>query len=114
MAHGIGLAPNGLFERLDTCLPFCEGHADPSTWHIHGTALDYFGTDGPVTVNQIDGQPPMVCLVDVSTPSHEMTPAEARIVALQLLQAADLAERYTLPLPTADISKALAALLATV
>lgn len=114
MPHGIGLAPNGLFERLATCPGFCEGHCDPSTYHVHGTALEHFGTDGPVTVSQRDGEAPMVCLVDLDAPSHEMTPQQARIVALQLMQAADLAERYSLPLPTADISQALAALLATV
>lgn len=111
MPHGIGLAPGGLFERLDTCPAFCEGHADCSVTQ-HGTPLDFFGTDGPVVVNQRDGEQPMVCLVDVDTPYHELTPPQARIVALQLLQAADLAERYSQSLPATDIARQLAVLLA--
>ena len=113
MADGIGSPFGGLFERLATCPGFCEGHVDASVT-THGTALDYFGTCGPVVVNQREGEMPMVCLVDLPAPSAEFTPAQARIVALQLMQAADLAERYSLPLPTAAITRALAAVLAAV
>lgn len=113
MMDGIGSPFGDLFERLASCPGFCEGHVD-LTVTSHGTALDYFGTNGPVVVNQREGHTPMVCLVDLATPSAEFTPAQARIVALQLMQAADLAERFSLPLPTADITRALAAALAAV
>lgn len=110
MTEVIGVAANGYFDKLSTCPPFCEGHADPGGHSEHFTALDYFGTDGPVVVNQQDGQPATVRLVDLPSPACDFTPQEARVIAFQMLQAADLAERYALPSLTADIVRQLAAL----
>jgi hypothetical protein len=112
MAEVTGPAPNGIFDRLSTCPPFCEGHADPTSYSQHGTALEFFGTDGPVIVSQCDGEPPTVRLIELESPSHDFTPQQARLVALQMLQAADLAERYAEPSLTADTIRRLAELVA--
>jgi hypothetical protein len=87
----IGTTPDG-DDLLSTCAQWCQGHSDPTTYHIHTTDLHRFGKDGPVTVTQTDGEPAKVALVDLPHPQAEFTPAEARRVADQLVRAADLVE----------------------
>lgn len=98
---------SGVFDRYPDCPFFCEGHADPA-YSEHGTPLDYFGTNGPVTVNQRCGEAPTVALVDLSTPYYRLTAPEARMLALQLLQAADLVDRAALPVPATNVVRLLA------
>jgi hypothetical protein len=96
VSDSTGIFYSGAFDRHPDCPFFCEGHADPTVTE-HGTPLDYFGTDGPVTVNQAAGKLPMVALVDLPTPYCRMAAPRARMLALQLLQAADLVDRASLP-----------------
>ncbi|HZP54988.1 hypothetical protein [Actinocrinis sp.] len=95
------------FERYDTCFPACEGHADPSTVHFHSTPWDFFGELG-VTVSQTDGEAPQVSLVDMPHPVASYSPAYARVLAYQILLAADMAERLAQPSPTAEVTRLLA------
>jgi len=97
-----------MFERLPSCPFFCEGHVDPSVYRFHTTTLDYFGTDGPVAVTQTDDSAVAVSLGDVETPQADFTPNEARILAYQLLLAADIAERAAMPTTAAGIAQQLA------
>ena len=101
-----------LFPQLPNCPSWCEGHADESTPTHHGTELDYFGTDGPVVVTQVDGHEPVVALVDLERPAAEFTPNEARMLAYQILTAADFAERAGREDMTSIVAKAVAAALA--
>lgn len=110
MAHSAmfsGLLFDDGFERFPDCPFFCSGHADPTATE-HTTPLEYFGTDGPVTVNQRPGELPRVALVDLSTPYYRMSAPEARMLALQLLQAADLVDRASLPIATTEVTRLLA------
>lgn len=101
-----------MFERLPNCPFFCEGHVDPSVYRFHSTALDYFGTDGPVAVTQLGGGVPAVSLVDLDHPQADFTVTEARLLAYQLLLAADIAERAATPSVTETVTQMLAAALA--
>lgn len=100
------------FEQLPSCPFFCQGHADPSTYNMHSTDLDYFGEDGPVGVTQTDGAAPVVSLFDLPAPQVDFSPAEARQVAYQMLLTADIAERAALSTPTAAATRALGEALA--
>lgn len=95
------------FDRYDGCFPECEGHADPSTKHYHSTRWEYFGEMG-VTVTKTDGESPQVSLVDLPHPQASYSPAYARVLAYQILLAADMAERLAQPSPTAEITRLLA------
>lgn len=95
------------FERYETCFAACEGHADPSTAHEHTTAWEYFGTLG-VTVTRTDGELPEVSLVDLPHPVASYSPAHARVLAYQILLAADMAERLAQPSPTEQVTRLLA------
>lgn len=104
MSNLIGLTSDSLFSRWATCEPWCEGHIDDSVT-THGTSVDYFGPDG-VVVNQVEGQPPVVSLIEYR-PQTDFTPARARLLAFQILQAADLAERYAMPNAASEVTRML-------
>lgn len=106
--HGI----EDSLDRLPTCGFFCEGHTDPSNYAYHTTALDYFGTDGPVGVTQRDGEPPVVSLFEMDNPQADFSPMRARQVAYQMLLAADVAERAAMPTVTESVTRMLAEVLA--
>jgi len=102
--------PRSVFARTTECPIFCEGHVDESVTS-HGTEYDFFGPDG-VVVTQAQDKPPVVSLIDFNPVQHDFTPAHARRLAYQILQAAELAERYTQPCATAHITRLLAATIA--
>lgn len=106
MSNLIDPTTDSLFGRWSTCPTWCEGHIDDSV-PTHGTSVDYFGPDG-VVVNQNDGQPPIVSLINYRTPQVDFTPTRARLLAFQILQAADLAERYATPSVTSEATRLLA------
>jgi 20S proteasome alpha/beta subunit len=110
----LGLITHGGFWRFPACQPaICAGHADNSNPHVHSTDLG--GVLGDfVAVTQTDGQPPAVSLIEATAPQWDLTPAEARVLALHLLLGADLAERFAAPSPTADAVRSLAESLAAV
>ncbi len=89
---------------------YCAGHSDESSLTAHATPWEYFGRLG-VAVTQNGESPSMVSLVDIDTPQADYTVAEARQLALQILQAADLAERANVPLPGERVTERLAGLL---
>jgi hypothetical protein len=99
------------FDRYSTCFADCEGHADPSTKTFHSTKWEFFGEMG-VTVSQTDGQKPEVSLVDLPHPQASYSPTEARLLAYQIMLAADMAERLAQPSITAEITRLLAEALA--
>lgn len=103
------LAGHSHFPHYAECLAFppCEGHAGPSTRQFHGTTWDYFGEMG-VVVTKTGARPPVVSLVDMEPTQNDYTPAEARMLALQILLAADLAERFAQPSPTSRLTLLLA------
>lgn len=111
MSELIGQTADG-FDRYSSCSFFCAGHADLSTAHIHTTDLDHFGKNGPVIVTQTDGEAPKVALVDLPSPQANFTPAEARVVAFQLLMAADVADRAAQPTVASEVTRMLAEALA--
>ena len=108
MSQLTDLYGRGVFARIPACAdkPWCEGHVD-STVTAHGTEYEFFGPDG-VVVTQIEGQPPVVSLIDFNPTQNDYTPAHARRLAFQILQAADLAERYTQTSPTSQLTRLLA------
>lgn len=114
MTDGIGdllnqtlLGAHEGFERYATCFPGCEGHSDSSTAHEHSTPWEYFGEFG-VTVTQTDGEAPQISLVDMPHPVASYSPAHARVLAYQILLAADMAERLAQPSPTEHVARLLA------
>ena len=100
------------FARYATCFPGCEGHCDPSTRQHHSTAWEFFGQFG-VTVSQTDGQAPAVSLVDLPHPKADYSPNEARLLAYQILLAADMAERLSAPTVTSRFTQLLGEALET-
>lgn len=86
------------------------GAYDPSTEHIHTTDIGGVLGDN-VIITQTDGQPPLVALIEIESPQHEMTPARARLEAYRLLIAADFAERSGLPTVTDQLVRQLAEVL---
>jgi hypothetical protein len=100
-----------MYDRFPGCAPWCAGHLDDSVPNQHSTDYDYFGPDA-VGVTQVDGHPPVVSLFDYSSPQVNFTPAQARLFAYQLMQAAELAERFAFPLQSAAATRALAESLA--
>jgi hypothetical protein len=108
MAKFTDLLGHGMFIRTTACAdkPWCEGHVDDSVTS-HGTEYDFFGPDG-VVVTQGEGRPPMVSLIDFDPAQNDYTPAHARRIAFQILQAADLAERYAQPSATGAVALLLA------
>lgn len=108
------LGGHGHFPHYVECLAFqlCEGHADSSSRHLHGTAWDHFGEMG-VVLTKIGDKPPVVSLIDMDPAQNDYTPAEARMLALQILLAADLAERFAQPSPAEPVIRQLALALAT-
>jgi len=108
MNDSIGvLMPDGI--QRPTCGEFyCVGHADETTTDTHCTPWEYFGEFG-VAVTREGERPAMVSLVEIAHPQADYTVAEARQLALQILQAADVAERANLPLsPVAGFTSLLA------
>lgn len=103
------LGSNNNFPHYAECLTFqpCEGHADASARDIHGTSWDYFGQMG-VVVTKVGDRPPVVSLIDMDPAQNDYSPAEARLLALQILVAADMAERYAQPSPTEAVVRQLA------
>lgn len=92
--------PCGLF--------YCAGHSDETSLETHSSAWEYFGHFG-VAVTRNGPQPSMVSLVEIAHPQADYTVTEARQLALQILQAADVAERANLPLsPVAAFTARLA------
>lgn len=102
-----------MFERLPHCPFFCNGHVDESSTHTHTTDLDYFAENGPVTVTQVDGAPPVVSLVELPSPQADFSPMRARQVAYQMLLAADIADRAASATETSTITRLLGEALAT-
>ncbi len=99
------------FYRTPACPIWCSLHCDPSTEEIHTT--DVGGVLGDnVIVTQTNGHAPLVALIEIEAPQHDMTPMQARALAYQLLMAADFAERAAHPTVTEQITRALAGLLA--
>lgn len=95
--------PCGLF--------YCAGHSDETSLDTHSSAWEYFGHFG-VAVTRNGEHPSMVSLVEIAHPQADYTVDQARQLALQILQAADVAERANLPLsPVADVTSQLAAAL---
>lgn len=99
MAHPTGAHPyasrdsfDDLYERLPRDPAFCVGHLDRSTDNEHNTPLDHFGPDG-LAVVQRDGHPAGVSFADFSLRGTVSTP-RARLVAMQILEACALADRY--------------------
>lgn len=81
-----------LYERIPNDPAFCVGHLDRSTDTEHNTPLDHFGPDG-LAVVQRDGHPAGVSFADFSLRGTVSTP-RARLVAMQILEACALADRY--------------------
>ena len=98
------------FYRTPTCPIWCGLHCDPSTEHIHTTDIGGVLGDN-VIVTQTEGQPPLVALIEIESPQHDMTPARARLEAYRLLMAADFAERAGLPTVTDQLIRQLAEVL---
>lgn len=107
------LSPEYLgFYRTPNCPIWCPGHADDSSTHVHTT--DIGGVLGNhVIVTQTDGEAPLVALIELESPQHDMTPAQARLKAYRLLMAADFAERSGMPTITDELVRQLAAALDT-
>lgn len=88
---------------------YCAGHSDASSLRAHSTAWEYFGRFG-VAATQNGENPSVVSLVEIEHPQADYTVDEARQFALQILQAADVAERANLPLsPVARVTSLLSA-----
>lgn len=103
-------AASGFWHYPNCPRMWCSGHADDSSKDIHTTDLD--GVLGEfVIVSQTDGHKPLVAIIDLPGPQFEMTTPQARQFAWQLMLAADFADQAGTPVPTEQITRALAEML---
>lgn len=94
------------FYRTPRCGLWCSGHMDETNENVHTTDIEgVLGNN--VIVTQTDGQPPLVALIELDSPQHDMTPMQARLLAYRLLLAADFSERSAAPVSTEPVTMAL-------
>ncbi len=112
--HSIDLAGDSLFDRCPKNPDWCPGHLGEEPTQC-ATEYTRFGPDG-ISVTQDGDAPPVVDLqtavMDWTVPRLKFSPAQARLFAFQMFQAADLAERYAQPSATSNITRMIAEALA--